>query len=577
MRWSEQLIPTLREAPQEAEIPSHQLLLRAGLARKLAAGLYTFLPLGLRALRKVERIVREEMDRAGALEILMPAMQPEEIWERTGRLTALKDVMFRVQDRQKRGLVLGPTHEEVVTDLAAREINSYRQLPRTLYQIQTKFRDEIRPRFGLMRAKEFIMKDAYSFDQDWDGVERSYRAMYEAYERIFARCGLRVKAVEADSGAMGGSSSHEFMVLADAGEDGLVECDRCAYAANLERAEYRDRGNRRFEETILPVEPVATPGVRTIEEVSAFLGVPSAALIKTLLVRAGGQTVAVLLPGDRELNEVKMRRVLGADAELADEAAILAATGAPVGFAGPVGLAAGVAIWADESLRGTQGGVTGANRADTHVLHVSLERDVAAAQWGDFGTARQGDGCPRCAEGTLQSRRGIEVGHVFKLGTKYSEALNATYLDAEGKPRTMIMGCYGIGVTRTLQSAIEQSHDANGLIWPIGIAPYTVVLLCLNVKDEACRTASEKLYEELRAAGVETLYDDRDDRAGVKFKDADLIGFPFRLSVGERSLAKGVVEIKRRSTGESLETPPAEAVRTLTELIRAAEKESSHG
>jgi prolyl-tRNA synthetase len=546
------------------------------MARKLAAGLYTFLPLGLRALRKVEQIVREEMDRAGALEVLMPAMQPEEIWERTGRLATLKDVMFRVKDRQKRGLVLGPTHEEVITDLAARELSSYKQIPRTFYQIQTKFRDEIRPRFGLMRAKEFIMKDAYSFDLDWESVDRSYRAMYEAYERIFARCGLRVKVVEADSGAMGGSASHEFMVLAEAGEDGIVECDRCRYAANLERAEYRVQTPAVPEDRTPPVVPVSTPGLHSVEEVAAFLKVAPGRLIKTLLVRSGGQTAAVLLPGDRELNEVKLRKILGPDAGLADEETVRAATGAPVGFAGPVGLA-GAALWADESLRGAQDFVTGANRADTHLLHVSMARDVPGAQWADLGVARQGDRCPRCEEGTLQARRGIEVGHVFKLGTKYSEAMEAKVLDAEGRPVTLVMGCYGIGVTRTLQAAIEQSHDANGIIWPAGIAPFPVALLCLNMKDEACRAASETLYEELQRRGIETLYDDRDERAGVKFKDADLIGLPFRLSVGERSLAKGMVEIKLRSGGEALLVPPGDAAGVLVGMIEAARQEAVHG
>jgi len=484
--------------------------------------------------------------------------------------------MFRVQDRQKRGLVLGPTHEEVITDLAARELSSYRQLPRTFYQIQTKFRDEIRPRFGLMRAKEFIMKDAYSFDVDWESVERSYCAMYEAYERIFERCGLRVKVVEADSGAMGGSASHEFMVLAEAGEDGIVECDRCRYAANLERAEYRVRNPGIREEAPLPAAPVSTPGLRTVEEVSAFLQVPAGRLIKTLLVGTKSGTVAVLLPGDRELNEIKLRKVLGPDAALADEAAVFAATGAPIGFAGPIGLS-NVALWADESLHGMQGAVTGANQIDTHLLHVSMERDVPGAQWADLGTARQGDGCPRCESGTLQARRGIEVGHVFKLGTKYSEALEAKVLDAEGRSVTMIMGCYGIGVTRTLQASIEQSHDENGIIWPVGIAPFAVGLLCLNMKDEACRVTSESLYAELLRLGVETLYDDRDERAGVKFKDADLIGLPFRLSIGERSLAKGLVEIKSRAGGEVQTVSPEEAPRVLAGMIEAVKKGAMHG
>jgi prolyl-tRNA synthetase len=559
IRWSQQLIPTLREAPAEAEIPSHQLLLRAGLIRKLAGGLYTFLPLGLRGLRKVERIVREEMDRAGALEVLMPAMHPQEIWEQTGRFDVLKDVMFKIKDRQERNLVLGPTHEEIVTDLVAHEIQSYRQLPVNLYQIQTKFRDEIRPRFGLMRAKEFIMKDAYSFDMNLEGVEKSYQAMYRAYERIFRRVGLRTKVVEADTGAMGGSASHEFMVLAEAGEDGIMECDACAYAANLERAEGVGRGTRVFADAEKMPAVVATPNRKTITGVAAFFQAPPARLIKTLLYLADGKPVAALVPGDREVNEIKLKRALKVTAlALADDATITKVTGAPVGFAGPVGLA--IPIVADEKLRGYQGAITGANQADAHWVNVNLERDAKIETWADLSNANAGDGCPRCAQGNLVAKRGIEVGHVFKLGTKYSEALGAGYLDPAGQRQTAIMGCYGIGVTRTLQAVLEQSHDANGIIWPLSIAPYQVEVLPINVADAPTMQVAEKIAAELEAAGFDVLVDDRDERPGVKFKDADLLGLPIRVNVGEKSLARGVVEIKLRHNGELRAVPPEQAL-----------------
>jgi prolyl-tRNA synthetase len=559
IRWSQQLIPTLREAPAEAEIPSHQLLLRAGLIRKLAGGLYTFLPLGLRGLRKVERIVREEMDRAGALEVLMPAMHPQEIWEQTGRFDVLKDVMFKIKDRQERNLVLGPTHEEIVTDLVAHEIQSYRQLPVNLYQIQTKFRDEIRPRFGLMRAKEFIMKDAYSFDMNLEGVEKSYQAMYRAYERIFRRVGLRTKVVEADTGAMGGSASHEFMVLAEAGEDGIMECDACAYAANLERAEGVGRGTRVFADAEKMPAVVATPNRKTITGVAAFFQAPPARLIKTLLYLADGKPVAALVPGDREVNEIKLKRALKVTAlALADDATITKVTGAPVGFAGPVGLA--IPIVADEKLRGYQGAITGANQADAHWVNVNLERDAKIETWADLSNANAGDGCPRCAQGNLVAKRGIEVGHVFKLGTKYSEALGAGYLDPAGQRQTAIMGCYGIGVTRTLQAVLEQSHDANGIIWPLSIAPYQVEVLPINVADAPTMQVAEKIAAELEAAGFDVLVDDRDERPGVKFKDADLLGLPIRVNVGEKSLARGVVEIKLRHSGELRAVPPEQTL-----------------
>ena len=564
MRWTRQFIPTLREVPQEAEIPSHQLMLRAGLIRKLGGGLYTFLPLGLRALRKVERIVREEMDRAGALEILMPALQPQEIWEQSGRYDVLRHVMFRMKDRQDRPMVLGPTHEEVVTSVAA-EINTYRQLPRNFYQVQTKFRDEIRPRFGLMRAKEFIMKDAYSFDVGWDEADGSYTSMYDAYVRIFHRCGLRTKVVEADTGAMGGKSSHEFMVLAEAGEDGLVECDSCSYAANLEQAQGRVVSRSVFGDGTAQPEKVETPGKRTIEEVAGFLKASPAQFIKTLIYVANEKPVAVLVPGDRDVNEIKLGKLLGGEAVLATPDVIEKVTGAPVGFAGPIGLS--IPMLADLTLQNAADMISGGNENDVHYRHVTLSRDAANVRYEDVVITRKGDGCPRC-QGTLKEARGIEVGHVFKLGTKYSEKLGAHYLDAQGEKHPMVMGCYGIGVTRTLQSVIEQSHDANGIVWPISISPYEVTVMAINAGHAPSVEWAEKLVDGLTAAGVDVLYDDRDERPGVKFKDVDLIGTPLRISVGERSLAKGEIELKDRKTGEQIGLPAEQALQKILERIQ---------
>ena len=545
MRWSQTLVPTLRDDPQEADIASHKLMLRAGLIRRLTGGLYTFLPLGLRALRKVERIVREEMDAAGALEILMPALQPRELWDRSDRYEALGPAMFRLRDRQARDMVLGPTHEEVVTDLLSREISSYRQLPRTFYQVQTKFRDEIRPRFGLMRAKEFIMKDAYSFDLDWDSADESYQRMYDAYTRIFERCGLRTKVVEADTGAMGGKWSHEFMVLADTGEDGLLECESCAYAANVERAERALPRDAVPAGACPPCEKVSTPGMRTIEQVSGFLKCEPSLLAKTVIYKVGESPAAVLVPGDREVNELKLARVLESSRiEPADEATILKVTGAPVGFAGPVGLE--IPVYADLSLQGAVGVVTGANEADTHLLNVDLARDASVAAHHDLSFARDGDACPRCGAAMIE-KRGIEVGHVFKLGTKYSDAFGAGYLDEHGQEQPMVMGCYGIGVTRTLQAVIEQRHDDDGILWPVAVAPYSVCVLVLRPADAQSAQVTHDLVEALQCSGLDVLVDDRDERPGVKFKDADLVGFPVRVVIGERSLSAGNVEVKLRS------------------------------
>ncbi len=564
MRWSRTLITTLRDDPQEAEIPSHKLMVRAGLIRKLSGGLYTFMPLGLRALHKVARIVREEMDRAGAQEILMPALQPAELWERSGRLAAMGPGMFKLRDRAERLMALGPTHEEVVTELLGHEISSYRQLPCTVYQVQTKFRDEIRPRFGLMRSKEFIMKDAYSFDTSLEAADASYQAMYDAYVRIFARCGLLARAVEADTGDIGGKWSHEFMVLADSGEDGLVDCPACGYAANQERAE------RAAPAADAPAccpdrEPVATPGVRTVDELATFFACPADRFIKTLVYLADGKPVAALVPGDRDLNEHKFKRLLGAKKlELADEATVQKVTGAPVGFAGPVGLA--VPTYADPSLQGAADRITGANLADTHLRHVDLARDAAVTAFEDLVIVGPGDACPRCGQ-PLQLKRGIEVGHVFKLGTKYSEAFEAKYLNEKGQSELMVMGCYGIGVTRTLQAVVEQCHDADGIVWPVSVAPFAVTLLLLDPKDPAVCATVDALERDLQAAGIDVFVDDREERPGVKFKDADLIGCPIRVVVGAKGLAKGGVEVKLRTSKSADLIPPDQATDTIRTLI----------
>jgi prolyl-tRNA synthetase len=563
MRWTRTLIATLRDDPQEAEIVSHKLMVRAGLVRKLAGGLYTFMPLGLRALQKVSQIVREEMDRAGAQEILMPALQPAELWERSGRLATMGPGMFRLKDRAERLMTLGPTHEEVVTELIAGEINSYRQLPCTVYQIQTKFRDEIRPRFGLMRAKEFIMKDAYSFDTSLEAADVSYQAMYDAYVRIFTRCGLAARPVEADTGDIGGKWSHEFMVLADSGEDGIIDCPACGYAANQERAERAVAPNAAADGSA--IAEAATPNTRTIDDLVAHFQCGAERFIKTLIYLVDGKPVAALVAGNRDLNEHKLKRLIGAKkVELADEATILKVTGAPVGFAGPVGLT--IPVYADQELKGASGRITGANKAGTHILHVDLARDASVTAFEDLAVVGAGDTCPHCGK-VMQLKRGIEVGHVFKLGTKYTESFEAKYLSDKGQSELMVMGCYGIGVTRTLQAIIEQSHDADGIIWPVSVAPFTVSLLLLDPKDPAVSAVVDTLEKELQAAGIDVFVDDREERPGVKFKDADLIGCPIRVVVGAKGLAKGGVEVKLR-TSKAFELVPVEtAVSAIAKLV----------
>ncbi len=564
MRWSQTLLNTLRDNPQDAEINSHKLMIRAGLTRKLAGGLYTFMPLGLRSLRKISEIIREEMDRAGAQEILMPALQPAELWQRSGRLAAMGPGMFTLKDRAERLMTLGPTHEEVVTELLAGEVSSYRQLPCTVYQIQTKFRDEIRPRFGLMRAKEFIMKDAYSFDTTLEAADISYQAMYDAYVRIFRRCGLDARPVEADTGDIGGKWSHEFMVLADSGEDGVIDCPLCGYAANQEKAERRTQPPE--PAACPPIEEIATPGIRTIDQLVAFLQCDAARFVKTLIYIADDEPVAVILPGDHELNEHKLKRVLGATSLApADEESVVRTTGAPVGFAGPVGLA--LTIYADNSLRNATNLIAGANKTDAHLINVDIERDTHIALFDDLVTVVAGDACPRCGA-TLEMKRGIEVGHVFKLGTKYSEAFEARYLNADGDSVAMVMGCYGIGVTRTLQAVIEQCNDKDGIVWPIAVAPFAVTILNLDPSDEKVSATANSLHEELKQGGLDVFVDDRSERPGVKFKDADLIGCPIRVVVGARGLAENCIEVKLRQSKDIEKFAVDTAASGILELAR---------
>ena len=568
MRWSQTFIPTLKESPAEAEIISHKLLLRAGLVRKLTGGLYTFLPLGLRALKKVEAIVREEMDRAGALEVFMPARQPPAIWARSGRLETAKDVLFHVKDRAGKEWVLGPTHEEVITTLVADEFNSYRQLPVNFYQIQTKFRDEIRPRFGLMRAKEFIMKDAYSFDADDESANASYQRMYDAYARVFARCGLRAIPVQADTGVMGGTHSHEFMVPAETGENEVVYCESGDYAANIEKATSQGPATATPADDCGDSEKFETPGVKTIDDLARRFDVAAERQIKTLVYVADDKPVIVLLRGDDQLEEAKLGGVLGAKAfRAAGDAEIVKALGAQPGSLGPVGVE-GIPVYADEVLRGGSGMVTGANDDGHHLRNVNIERDVAVGEWADLRQVQAGELCVETGQ-PLKIRRAIEVGHVFKLGTKYSEALGATFLDENGKSIPSIMGCYGIGVTRTLQAVIEQCHDESGIIWPTSVAPYEVCITALDVEPESeVMTLANRLYDELRAKGVDVILDDRPARPGIKFKDSELVGFPLRIGIGERSLAKGNVEIKPR-VGEMILCSPDEALGQALEWLES--------
>lgn len=560
MKMSKMYFHTLRENPSEAEIPSHILLLRAGMIRKLVSGIYGFMPMGFRVIRKIEQIVREEMDAKGAQEILMSAIQPAELWQESGRWYAYGPEMFRLKDRNERDFCLGPTHEEIFTDIIRSEISSHKQLPVNLYQIQTKYRDEKRPRFGLMRSREFIMKDAYSFDKDWEGLDRSYENMYDAYSRIFTRCGLEFRAVEADTGAIGGSDSHEFTALSEVGEGVIAYCEQCDFAATTERAACVDEPFGE-NETELPLEEVFTPGKKTIEDVAEFLAIPKNKIIKTLLFKVEDEVVAVLIRGDRELNETKLINALGIPEhllEFADENTVKEVTGADTGFAGPRRLI-GVRVIIDSELPKMKNMTAGANITDYHLKNLNYGRDYEGDIIVDLKLMAEGYPCPKC-HAEVKLARGIEVGQIFKLGTKYSVPMGAVYTDENMEEKIMVMGCYGIGVSRTMAAVIEQNHDDNGIIWPPSIAPYHVIITIVNTRDQQQMELAETIYEELTKSGLEVLMDDRDERAGVKFKDADLIGIPVRITVGKKA-AEGKVEYKLRKESEIIELATSEAMK----------------
>ncbi|EHQ91370.1 proline--tRNA ligase [Desulfosporosinus youngiae] len=552
MLVSQLLNPTLREVPAEAEVISHQLMVRAGLIRKSASGLYTYLPLGLRVLKKIEAIVREEMDARGGQEILMPIMQPAELWKESGRWDVYGAELFRLNDRHNREFCLGPTHEEIITDLVRGEIRSYKQLPLLLYQIQNKYRDERRPRFGLMRGREFVMKDLYSFDRDEAGLHESYQKMYDAYCRIFSRCGLTYRPVEADPGAIGGTGgSHEFMVLADSGENSVVYCSGCDYAANTEKSECRPQA----VEDISPegeMKLVSTPGVKTIEDISEFLAVPKTTLVKSLLYQGDEKTFLVLVRGDRTLNEIKLNNALGGfvSLQLASPEVVEEIMGCGPGSVGPVKVPEGLMVVADAEVPLMKKAVCGANKAEHHYVDVVSGRDFRIDQVLDLRMVEPGEACLKCGA-PLKEARGIEVGQVFKLGTKYSKALGANFLDEKGVEKSCVMGCYGVGVSRTIAAAIEQNHDEFGIVWPMPIAPYQCVIVTASTKDTLVVETADKLYQELKSLGVEVVLDDRDERAGVKFKDADLVGYPLRVTLGSKTLANGQVELRERKSGET--------------------------
>lgn len=567
MRTTQLYAPTLREVPAEAEVISHKLMLRAGMIRKAAGGIYTYLPLAWRTLKKIEAIVREEMDAAGGQEIAMPILQPSEIWKETGRWTVYGEEMFRLNDRHDREFCLGPTHEELVTALVRDEVRSYKQLPLLLYQIQNKYRDEIRPRFGLMRGREFIMKDLYSFDKDEEGLQVSYQKMFDAYSRIFTRCGLRFRPVEADNGAIGGAHSHEFTVLAEAGESNIVYCEACDYAASDEKAELEKI--EAAKEDLHPLEKVSTPGAHTIELVAAALDVPVEKTIKAVAYQNEKEEVVLaFVRGDHAVNEVKLQNVTGAlTLRMADDAAIRAVGSAP-GFMSPIGLREGTRIIVDATVMAMYNAVAGANEADVHYVNVTPTRDFKDVTVADIRLVEAGDPCPRCGA-SLRMTRGIEAGQVFTLGTKYSEALGATFLDENGKEKPLVMGCYGIGVSRTMAAAIEQSNDADGIIWPRAIAPFEVVVVPVNAKVPEQFALAEKFYTEMKAAGIDVLLDDRRERAGVKFKDADLIGYPLRVTVGPKAIEEDKVEVRVRRTGEVKEFSAADYLAGVKALLES--------
>ncbi len=573
MRFSSYFIPTIKEDPSDAEIVSHKLMVRAGMIRKLAAGIYNYLPLGLRSIKKVENIVREEMNRAGAIELLMPGVLPAELWVESGRWDYYGKELLRFSDRANRDFCLGPTHEEIITDLVRKEIRSYKQLPVNFYQIQTKFRDEVRPRFGVMRAREFIMKDAYSFDVSDEQADRSYQIMYDAYMRIFERCGLEFRVVSADSGNIGGSFSHEFMVTAETGEDIIMSSTEADYAANLELAKIgvseEEREGKRSVSGLKKMEEIHTPNLKTVDQVACTLGIRSADLIKTLIIRTEQEPVVALVRGDSELSLTKLRNFLECQiVELASPQIIVEVSGGPLGFSGPVGLLReNVKIIADKSVRNMKNAVIGANKADYHIVGVNPGRDFEAHAYADIRVAKEGDPCPVSQNGVLRASKGIEVGHVFKLGTKYSEVLGATYIDEGGTEKPIVMGCYGIGIGRTVAAAIEQRNDEYGIKFPAPIAPFEVSVIPLNLKQEKVKDVAEKIYSELLTAGVDVLIDDRTESAGVKFKDSDLLGIPFHIVIGKRNLDQGFVEIKSRISGETVEVFPEEITQKIVTAL----------
>ena len=566
MRTSQLYAPTLRQTPAEAEVVSHQLMLRAGMIRKAAGGVYTYMPLAWRTLRKIEEIVREEMDAIGGQEISMPIMQPSEMWKETGRWEVYGEEMFRLNDRHGREFCLGPTHEEMVTTLIRDEVRSYKQLPLRLYQIQNKYRDEIRPRFGLMRGREFIMKDMYSFDKDEEGLNKSYQLAYDAYSRIFTRCGLEFRPVEADNGAIGGGHSHEFTVLAAAGESEIAYCTKCDYAASDEKAELKVI--KAQEEEMLPLEKKATPDAKTIELVAKFLNVPLTKTIKAVAFQTEkDDLVLAFVRGDHEVNDVKLQNAVDAIAlRMADESAITAAGGV-AGFMSPIGIKKGTKIVVDSTVMEMYNAVAGANEVDAHYINVNPKRDFGEVIVTDLRMIQEGDPCPHCGA-PVKMTRGIEAGQVFTLGTKYTKALNATFLDENGKEQLLIMGCYGIGVSRTMAASIEQNNDKDGIIWPRAIAPYEVIVVPVNAKEEAQLTLAEKLYNELKGKGVDAILDDRKERAGVKFKDADLIGYPLRITVSPKSIEENSIEIKVRKTGEVITVTAEEYLEKVMELLK---------
>ena len=564
MKWSQTFIPTLKENPSDAEVESHKLMIRSGMIRKLSAGVYSYLPLGTRILNKVINIIRDEMDKSGAIELFLPALQPLTLIELSGRIDVFGDDLLRMKDRHKRDMALSPTHEEVITDLVKNEVSSYKQLPLILYQIQTKFRDEARPRFGVLRSKEFLMKDAYSFDIDTDSLNKSYQKMYDTYCRIFERCKLDYLAVEADSGAMGGDVSHEFMIPNENGEDVIVKCRNCDYSANMEKAESSPIESK-DDITLEELKEVSTPEMTTIKEVSDFLGIEPDKMVKTLIYTHNSGNVAVLVRGDHDVNESKLAKVIsGGEITLADEDAVVKLTNSPVGFAGPIGLK--TQVIADQAVSMMMNCVVGGNKADTHIINANQERDFNIDKVIDIRYVTEGDRCPKCND-ALDISHGIELGHVFKLGTRYSDSLGAKFLDSNGKEQPIIMGSYGIGVNRILAATIEKSHDSNGIIWPLPLAPYEVLVVPINIKDDVIMDTATKIYDDLCEEGVEVLLDDRDQRPGFKFKDADLIGVPIRITVGKRLKETGELEIKLRSKDEVFYSKPENIITEIKNFM----------